>query len=82
MAAPEAPEEDKRSVFSLIEAGDCEQLEQYLAEDESRLEELTSFSPEGRAPLELAGMLGKGEVARMLVNKGVDVNAANKSGID
>ena len=75
MAAPEG-----QSLFSLIEAGDGEQLEHYLSGDESRLEELSSFSPEGRSPLELAAILGKGEVAKVLVNKGVDVNAANKSG--
>ena len=73
MAAPEA-------LFSLIEAGDGEQLEHYLSEDEGRLDELSSFSPEGRTPLELAAILGKGEVAKVLVNKGADVNAANNSG--
>lgn len=68
------------SVFSLVEAGDLEQLNQLLGEDEGREENLSSLSSEGRTPLELAAMLGKEEVARLLVNKGADINGANKSG--
>ena len=76
----ELPVESERSLFSLIEAGECEKLEQNL-QDEKLSKELGSFSPEGRTPLELAAMLGKGDVARILVNKaGVDINAANESG--
>ena len=74
--------ESRPSLFSLIEAGDWEQLDQSLQEDEGMAKELASFSREGRRPLELAAMLGKGDVARVLVNRaGTEVNASNKSGI-
>ena len=73
--------ESRPSLFSLIEAGDWEQLDQSLQEDEGMAKELASFSREGRRPLELAAMLGKGDVARVLVNRaGAEVNASNKSG--
>lgn len=73
--------ETRPSLFSLIEAGEWEQLDQSLQEDEGLAKELANFSPEGRRPLELAAMLGKGDVARVLVNRaGAEVNASNKSG--
>jgi hypothetical protein len=73
--------ERRPSLFSLIEAGDWEQLDQSLQEDEGLTEELASFSQEGRRPLELAAMLGKSDVARVLVNRaGAEVNTSNKSG--
>lgn len=73
--------ESRPSLFSLIEAGDWEQLDQSFQEDEGMAKELASFSREGRRPLELAAMLGKGNVARVLVNRaGAEVNASNKSG--
>ena len=73
--------ESRPSLFSLIEAGEWEQLDQSLQEDEVLAKELASFSAEGRTPLELAATLGKGDVARVLVSRGgAQVNAANKSG--
>ena len=80
MATEEADLEEGPSLFSLVEAGDLEQLDQHLAEDEGRQVTLSCFNSEGRTPLELAAMLGKVEVARLLVNKGADVNGANISG--
>ena len=78
--ATEMADLEEPSLFSLVEAGDLEQLEQRLTEDEGRQVTLSCFNSEGRTPLELAAMLGKGEVARLLVDKGADVNGANKSG--
>ena len=74
-------EEEKPSLFSLVEAGDWEQIDKRLQEDEEREEKLSSFNREGYSPLELAAMLGQGEVAKVLVSKGAEVNASNKSGI-
>ena len=73
-------EEKKPSLFSLIEEGGAEQLDKQLEEDEEREEKLSSFSPDGHTPLELAAMLGKEEVAKVLVAKGAEVNATNTSG--
>ena len=74
--------ETRPSLFSLIEAGEWERLDQSLQEDEGLAKELASFSKEGRRPLELAAMLGKGDVARVLVNRaGAEVNTSNKSGM-
>lgn len=80
MALKADDEGEVPSLFSLVEAGDLEKLDQCLDEEEGREKRLSSFSAEGRTPLELASILGKGEVARLLVTKGADVNAANKSG--
>ena len=74
------PELEEPSLFSLVEAGNLEQLDQRLAEEEGRQMNLSSLNSEGRTPLEFAVMLGKGEVARLLVNKGADINGSNKSG--
>ena len=73
--------ECKPSLFSLIEAGEWEKLDQSLQDDEGMAKELAGFSQEGRRPLELAAILGKGDVARVLVNRaGAEVNTSNKSG--
>ena len=74
-------EEEKPSLFSLVETGDWEQIDKRLQEDEEREEKLSSFNHEGYSPLELSAMLGQGEVARVLVSKGAEVNASNNSGI-
>ena len=70
----------EHSLFSMVEAGEWEQLGKCLEEDEGLVKQLSDWSPEGRTPLELAALLGKGEVARVLVNKGAQINATNKSG--
>lgn len=65
------------SVFTLVESGEHEKLLEYLTEESV---ELSARNSDGRNALDVAAILGTGEVARVLVEKGASVNQANKSG--
>lgn len=64
------------SVFELVESGDRDRLLELL-EGES---DLSARDKGGRTALDLASLLGKAEVAQVLVDKGANVNLQNKSG--
>ena len=68
---------DGVSLFMLVECGEQEKLLEYL-NDESP--ELSARNGDGKSPLDVAAILGRGEMAKLVVEKGAAVNLANKSG--
>lgn len=67
------------TLFPLVESGEHEKLLEYL-NDENNVD-LSIRNNEGKNPLDVAAILGGGEVAKVLVEKGSAVNLANKSGL-
>ena len=63
-------------VFDHVESGDRDGLLELL-EGEC---DLGARDKHGRTALDLAALLGRGEIAQLLVEKGADVNLANASG--
>ena len=73
-----------RSLTSLVEAGDTEKLAEKLevmSENESDCYRFTHRNDRGHTILDLAALLGRHQMAALLVEKGADVNNSNSSGI-
>ena len=68
------------SIFSLVESGDKEALVQRLQESEDVQKELSTKNSRGKTPLDIAALLGKADIAQVLVDNGADLNKVNKSG--
>lgn len=66
------------TLFDFVESADKEQILTHLDEEECDLNARNKY---GRTPLDLAALLGREEVVRVLVEKGAEVNLANSSGI-
>lgn len=60
------------AVFAAAILGDTPRLEELLAGNRSLV---ASMSPDGWTPLHLAAFFGKGDAARLLLNKGASVTA-------
>ena len=68
------------SIFSLVESGDKEALVQRLQESEDVQKELSTKNSRGKTPLDIAALLGKADIAQVLVDNGAELNKVNKSG--
>ncbi len=73
--------ETEVSVFSLIESGDTEALLQRLQESEDTQKLLSNRNKQGKNVLDLAAILGRSDLAKILVENGADLNKPNKSGV-
>lgn len=60
------------AIFAAAIQGDCAQIETLLAENRSLVSTLSS---DGWTPLHLAAFFGKADAARLLLNRGAEVNA-------
>lgn len=69
---------------SLVECGETQQLRDKLEEAHGKsgttMKELFERNQQGHTPLDLAALLGRHEIARVLLEHGAEVNGANKSG--
>lgn len=68
-------------VFALIESGDAETLLQRLQESEDAHKLLSNRNKQGKNALDLAALLGRADIAKVLVENGAALNKANKSGM-
>lgn len=64
-------------IFHLVESGEREALAERLEAGET---DLCARDESGRTALDLAALLGREEVVRLLTEKGAEVNLTNKSG--
>ena len=60
------------AIFAAAIQGDCSQLEALLSTNRSLI---SALSPDGWTPLHLAAFFGRLDAARLLLNKGAQVNA-------
>ncbi len=73
---------EEACVFSLIESGDADTLVQRLQESEDGQKLLSDRNKQGKNALDLAALLGKADLAKVLVENGAALNKANKSGTE
>ena len=73
------------SLQALVEQGDKQQLMEKLEESKgkscSTIKELFERNQQGHTPLDLAALLGRHEIVKLLLEYGAELDAANKSGI-
>ncbi|XP_022103404.1 ankyrin repeat and SAM domain-containing protein 6-like isoform X2 [Acanthaster planci] len=71
-------ENSKPKVIEATEAGDIKLVQHILDAD---LKQCNKLSPEGATPLMIAAMMGRGDIAELLVQRGADINMQDsKSG--
>lgn len=72
------------SLQSLVERGEKLQLQDKLMEGKkktgSTIKELIERNQQGHTPLDLAALLGRVEIAQVLLEYGAELDSANKSG--
>lgn len=72
------------SVQSLVERGEKQQLEEKLQEAKGKtgttVKELFERNQQGHTPLDLAALLGRQEILKLLLEYGAELDGVNKSG--
>ena len=66
------------TIFQLVELGKKEDLAERLEEEGS--DDLKVRDEQGKTALDLAAILGRDEMAQLLMGRGAEVNLTNKSG--